>query len=263
MNDGGDLENTTVKFRIAYKKTNELAWTTFQPKQDSDDIEDKTVKETGNTNSALRRTYKIEGLDVGQYDIRVTLIDRDKSTRASSYTQWTLLTAYDDGIYSRPNKVLVALRILATNQLSGGTPQVTWRQRRETVSVYDPKRKTYVNKAADNPIWAAYDILHHARHLADPNTGAWKYIVDGVPHTAIDPYFDEWESAAAYADELIENQYGEKEKRFLFDAIFDTTNKRMEQAQKAATVGHAAMCHMVVLWYCCRPPGLSRRFWRG
>ena len=232
INDNNSYGSATVKFKLEYRKKGTTGWTSFG--------QDEYTK-TAASNSAVRESYKVEGLEAAQYDVRVTMVDRPHTTRYQTTTQWTLLTSYIDGQYSRPNKVLVGLRILASNQLSGGVPSLNWRQTRKYVYVWNPTSKAYEQKSADNPIWAAYDILHHCRHLKNVNTGEYEYVADGVDKDCFTPYYDEWTAAAAYADEEIENQDGEKEPRYRFDAIFDTAQKRMTAAQKAANIGHAAI----------------------
>lgn len=234
VNDSGNYEKATVTFRAEYRKTGETAWTNFNA-----DGSDYSVTE--GTNEAIRRTFLVSGIEAAQYDVRVTLLDRPTTSRYQSMTQWSILTSYSDGIYSRPNKVLVAMRIKATNQLSSGVPSVNWRQTRKTVLVHNPDTGDYEEKAADNPIWATYDILHGCRKLKNVNTGEYEYVVAGYPASCLDAYYDQWEDAAAYADEEIVNQDGETEARFRFDAYFDTEMKRWNAAQKAANIGHAVI----------------------
>ena len=237
INDSGGYDNATVKFVLKYRRGKEDEWHNFNRHESADTPYVVTMA----TSEAVRRTFSVDGLEPGQYDVHVILKERQTTTRYQTLTQWTIMTSYTDGVYSRPNKVLVALRILATNQLSSGIPSVNWRQKRNTVYVWDPTKKTYIEKAADNPIWAAYDILHHCRKLRNIHTDKYEFIADGVAKESLAAYWEEWESAAAYADEEILNQDGKKEPRFRFDAIFDTTQKRMTAAQKAANIGHAVI----------------------
>lgn len=234
VNDKGNYERATVKFRAEYRKHGATAWTNF-----NSDGSDYSVSE--GTNSAVRRTFLVSGLEAAQYDVRVTLVDKPSSSRYQAMTQWSILTSYIDGIYSRPNKVLVAMRIKASNQLSSGVPSVNWRQKRKTVWVHNPDANAYEEKAADNPIWACYDILHGCRRLKNINTGNYEYVVNGYPAACLDAYYDQWSAAAAYADEEITNQDGEKEPRFRFDAFYDTEQRRWNAAQKAANIGHAVI----------------------
>ena len=236
VNDKGNYENATVTFLLEYRKGQGDSWHNFNK---SDTGYHYSV--TAATNSALRRTFSVTGLEAGQYDVRVTAVNKPSSSRYQSMVNWSIMTSYIDGIYSRPNKILVALRIKANNQLSGGVPSLNWRQTRKTVWVHNPETGYYEQRAADNPIWACYDILHGCRSLKNINTGENEYIVAGYPASCLDAYWQQWKSAAAYADEEITNQDGEKEPRYRFDAYFDTAQKRWNAAQKAANVGHAVI----------------------
>nr|DAN08585.1 MAG TPA: tail protein [Caudoviricetes sp.] len=236
MNDNGSYGNATVKLRIEYRLRGETNWNNFHRNSD-----DYVYEVTGATNEVLRRTFSVTGLTAGQYEVRVSMVDKPSTSRYQSMTQWSILTSYVDGIYCRPGKVLVALRIKASNQLSGGVPSLNWRQVRKTVWVHNPETDTYEEKPADNPIWATYDILHGCRRLKNVHTGAYEFTVAGYPADCLDAYYEQWTEAAAYADEEITNQDGEKEPRFRFDAFYDTSQKRWNAAQKAANVGHAAI----------------------
>lgn len=230
INDDSNFGNATTKFRIEYRKSGADTWTL-----------DKEYTETAATNEALRKSYQINGLEEGRYDVRVTLLSKPSSSRDQAMVQWTLLTSYNNGVYARPNKVLVAMRILATNQLSSGVPSVSWRQKRSTVWVYNPNKSTYEQQPANNPIWAAYDIMHQCRQLKNINTGEMEFVHYGCKHEDLDAYYDQWHDAADYAFEMITNQDGETEHRYEFDAFFDTAQKRITAAQKAAAVGHAVI----------------------
>lgn len=236
VNDKGDYDNATATFLLEYRKGQGDSWHNFK----KDDM-GYHYSVTAATNSALRRTFSVTGLEAGQYDVRVTAVNKPSSSRYQSMVSWSIMTSYIDGIYSRPNKVLVALRIKANNQLSGGVPSLNWRQTRKTVWVHNPETGYYEQRAADNPIWACYDILHGCRSLKNIKTGESEYIVAGYPASCLDAYWQQWKSAAAYADEEITNQDGEKEPRYRFDAYFDTAQKRWNAAQKAANVGHAVI----------------------
>lgn len=234
VNDDGNYSKAQATFLLEYRKGQNDSWHNFKQPDYHYSVE-------AATNSALRRTFSVTGLEAGQYDVRVTAVSKPSSSRYQSMVDWTIMTSYVDGIYSRPNKVLVALRIKANNQLSGGVPSLNWRQMRKTVLVHNPETGNYEQRAADNPIWACYDILHGCRSLKNINTGKTEYVIAGYPAACLDAYWEQWTSAAAYADEEIVNQDGEKEPRYRFDAFFDTAQKRWTAAQKAANVGHAVI----------------------
>ena len=247
--DDGDFCNQTAKFSISYRKTGTSSWTTQE------------YSLTKKTNKAIRRTYSFENLEAARYDVRVAAIETPITNRRYALMQWSVLSAYVyTGAFSRPGKVLIALRIKATNQLNGGIPNLTWRQRRGSVYVYDPTNG-YISKPANNPIWAAYDILHRCRLLKNINTGQMEYVAEGSQKENFVQYFDQWQDAADYADEMISNQEGTKEKRFQFDAYFDTVQKRLEAANKAAAVGHATIIqHGTAFGIATDRPGVMRQF---
>lgn len=228
--DKGNFEKLTVSFKIAISPTGKNQWA------------EQSFSLTQSTNSAVRRTYRFEGLEAGRYDVRLTTVTMPITSRDYAQMQWSLISTYiNTGAFCRPNKVLVALRIKATNQLNNGIPSLTWRQKRLNVWVYNPAKQAYEQRSAQNPIWAAYDILHHCRQLKNVNTGQYEFVVDGCPAERFTKYWHEWQKAADYADELIPTSDGGTEKRFMLDAFFDVTQKRLEAANKAANVGHATI----------------------
>ena len=231
VKDDGNFSNYTARFTIGIRKTGTTdAWI------------EQTCSVTAGTNSAVRRSYKFEGLEASRYDVRVLPTDAPTTSRKYAQMHWSILSTYiNSGRFIRPNKVLIALRIKATNQLNGGIPNLNWRQKRMHVLVFNPRTRQYEEKSAQNPIWAAYDILHHCRRLKNISTGQFEYVVDGCPTERFSKYFDEWQKAADYADEMIDDGNGGTEKRFQLDAFFDTKQKRYEAANKAAQVGHATI----------------------
>uniref|UniRef100_UPI004025117A TipJ family phage tail tip protein n=1 Tax=Megasphaera sp. TaxID=2023260 RepID=UPI004025117A len=194
------------------------------------------------TNSGVRRSYAIKGLEPARYDVRVTALSLPHTSRDCSFMQWNTLSSFaDDSAYSRPNKVLVALRIKATNQLNGGVPDINWRQRRTIGYVWNPETQAYEQVDLRNPVWAAYDILHHCRKLFNVNTQTEEYHVDGCPKERFTQYWDQWQAAADYADEDVKNADGSTEPRFRFDAYYGTSLRRYEAANKALAVAHATL----------------------
>lgn len=247
--DDGNFGDQTARFNIAYRVTGTNNWSSH----------DYSI--TRATNQAIRKTYSFSGLASARYDVRVTAVETPLTNRRCALMQWSILSAYIyTGAFIRPNKVLVAMRVKATSQLNGGVPNLTWTQTRRNVWVYDQTAKTYVQKAADNPIWAAYDILHQCRRLKNVNTGAYEFVVEGTPKERFTAYWQEWVDAAAYADELVTTNDGSHEKRFQFDAIFDTSMKRLEAANKAANVGHAVIIqHGTQFGIAVDKPGVMRQ----
>ena len=249
-NDKGNFTNLTARFTIGIRKTGSRdAWL------------EQVCAVTAGTNQTVRRSFKFEGLEAGRYDVRVLPTTMPMTSRQNAMMRWSTLSTYiNSGQFVRPNKVLIGLRIKATNQLNGGIPNLNWRQKRMHVLVFNPRTRQYEERSAQNPIWAAYDILHHCRRLKNITTGQFEYVVDGCPADRFSKYFDEWQKAADYADEMVDDGNGSTERRFQLDAFFDTKQKRYEAANKAAQVGHATIVrHGVNLGIVVDMPGTMKQ----
>lgn len=249
-NDKGNFTNLTARFTIGIRKTGSRdAWL------------EQVCAVTAGTNQAVRRSFKFEGLESARYDVRVLPTTMPMTSRQNAMMRWSTLSTYiNSGQFVRPNKVLIGLRIKATNQLNGGIPNLNWRQKRMHVLVFNPRTRQYEEKSAQNPIWAAYDILHHCRKLKNITSGQFEYVVDGCPADRFSKYFDEWQKAADYADEMVDDGNGSTERRFQLDAFFDTKQKRYEAANKAAQVGHATIVrHGVNLGIVVDMPGTMKQ----
>ena len=153
--------------------------------------------------TAVRRQFRFDNIPAGEYQVRVKANARSaatNSTRDGVRCYWSGLSAiiYDDFIY--PNKALIGLKALASNQLSGNTPTLTFLKTRSTVLVYNPNLPGYEEKDATNPAWAAYDFTHLARLLDDPRDGTQKIVVNGAPAELI--MYDRFAEWAEYCDEM-------------------------------------------------------------
>lgn len=154
---------------------------------------------TAKKNTAVRKVFRVDNLPAGRYDVKCTCIKKSGvSNRHSTRIYWSQLThiGYED--LSRPNKVLVGIKALATDQLSGSAPNITWEQTVSKVQVWDPALAAYVEKDATNPYWAAYDMVHGCKKLMNVTTGQYEYVVEGNPASRI--IYEDFSQAAAYAD---------------------------------------------------------------
>ena len=102
----------------------------------------------------------------------------EDNTQASVSCYWTVVTSviYDNFIY--PCTALIGIKAKATDQLSGN-PSLTFLKTRSKVWVWNGTE--YVQKKANNPAWACYDLLHQARQLKNIQTGSMVMEVRGVP----------------------------------------------------------------------------------
>ncbi|MBM3210610.1 hypothetical protein FJZ33_00200 [Candidatus Poribacteria bacterium] len=204
---------------------------------------------SGLTRTTIRRVFRKEGLSPARYDIRITRTSENSSLDPQRTGDLTLVSIdeikTDDLIY--PNTALLGIKALATDQLSGSTPNVTYIVKGRKVSM--PKVKTsptgsdvdwedyywdsedeefklladdtslywdgttYVEKWGANPIWCMKDLLLNHRY------GLGEYIDE----THIDN--DELLEMAKYCEEKISDGNGGYEKRFRLDLVIDSSSK--------------------------------------
>lgn len=172
------------------------------------------------SNRAIYRVYRFEGLPPGRYEVRVRCVHKDGNTiRYVNRVYWTQLTqiVYDDFVH--PGKALIGIRALATEQLSGNDPAVTWVQERSKLYVWNPYAKAYEEKRADNPAWACYDILHQCRRISG------RYIVRGEPADRLS--YDMFKAWAEQCDS----------KGYTFNYIYDSAMQVWEALRYPETVG--------------------------
>jgi hypothetical protein len=136
---------------------------------------------TAKSKSAVRKQYRVNHITPGEYEVRVKVRGRQYSednTQASVSCYWTVVTSviYDNFIY--PCTALIGIKAKATDQISGN-PTLTFLKTRSKVWVWNGTE--YVQKKANNPAWACYDLLHQARQLKNIKTGSMVMEVRGVP----------------------------------------------------------------------------------
>lgn len=140
---------------------------------------------TGDSRSAIRKQFRVNKITAGEYEVRVKIRDRQYSEdepRAASTCYWTTITSviYDDFCY--PCTALIGIKAKASDQISG-SPSLTFLKTRSKVWVWNGS--SYVQKNANNPAWACYDLLHQARKLYNVNTDTEVMEVRGVPKERI------------------------------------------------------------------------------
>lgn len=196
-------------------------------------------------NTAFRRTYRIDHLSAAQYEVRVLCVAKSGTdTRYSTRVFWTQLSSimYDD--FARPGKVLVGIKALATNQLSGGMPSITWLQTRNSVWVVNADTGQYEQKPATNPAWSAYDMIHRCRQIKNVNTGNYEFIAQGAPASrAVYQDFINW---AAFCDS----------RSLTFNYIYDAATDLWTALQKPESVGRGKVIMRGTRYGCvCDAPG--------
>ena len=214
MNNDGSLGNASVVIYVQYKKEDATEWENWILTK----IED-------NDNATKYKKYRIDNLQEGRYTVRcLCLYKSGDTTRDATRIYWFIISSivYDD--FCRPNKVLIAIRALATSQLSNSI-SIRWKQTVDYVNVFNPNTGTYELKSARNPAWVAYDMLHQCKKLKNIHTGNFEYVVRNIPANQIDyQAFVDW---SEYCDILGLN----------FEHIFDTVNDLWEALKTPETFG--------------------------
>jgi predicted phage tail protein len=186
-----------------------------------DDPNLKAAVFVASTQDPIRRTIVIDNLEPGKYEIRSARVDDDDhqlSAQDDSY--WDSFTEIIKEELSYPGMSLYSLSAMATDQLSGGMPNITVEVERKTVDVYDSNFGQWTKKPASNPAWICYALL---------NTYA------GVPESRI--LYNEFGDWATYCDELVDGQC-----RFSCNTIVDGGNF-WDNIQKIARIGRASVMH--------------------
>lgn len=191
-NDKGGLDETYVTIEAQYAKEGTSDWKELAT----------NAKITGSKPSAIRKQYRVDNLEAGQYYVRVKVVSRGyptTSTRACTRIWWTGVSGivYDD--FSYPGMALIGIRAMATDQLSG-SPTLKFMKQRSTVYVWNPNTNAYEEKAATNPAWAAYDMVHRANKITDARNGSTVFVHHGADASLMMyNQFSEW---AAYCDQF-------------------------------------------------------------
>lgn len=241
-NDSGGMDKTSVTVDAEIRKVGTQEWQTLplannkglsghvkkKPKQWF--FIDKSNRDIANsnyaghiweaTNSAFYRVFRFDNLEKAKYEVRMRCSGKDgTSLRHVNKVYWTQLTQiiYDDFVH--PGKALIGIKALATSQLSGSDPDVSWIQERSKVWVFNPYNNQYEEKPADNPAWAAYDLLHICRKIAG------EYVVFGQPYGRID-----YDAFNAWAEKCSLN-------KFTFNYIYDSATRLWDALKYPETVG--------------------------
>lgn len=240
-NDSGGADRTSVTLKAEIRKVGDESWQALPlanqkgmaghiKRRDAWNFikSDNSVTNTSDyagrieeaTNNAFYRVFRFDNLERARYEIRMRCSAKDgKSLRHVNKVYWVQLTQiiYDDFVH--PGKALIGIKALATSQLSGSDPKVTWIQERSEVYVFNPYINKYEAQPADNPAWAAYDLIHICRKIGG------EYIVFGQPHMRLD-----YNAFKAWADKC-------KTNGFTFNYIYDTAMRLWDALKYPEAVG--------------------------
>ena len=234
--DGG-INSWSVTHRVEYKLHTSGTWT---------DLGETTISD--NSRSPIRRTFRKAGLTPGQYDIRVTRTSDDSSS--DPLRQGDLLWFQADELKTAdlnyPNTALLGLKLLATDQLSGSTPNITtvvkgrkvlipnilngatpvdWEDyywdgsdyrllSDDTLLSWDGS--TYVEKYSANPVWCLKDFITNLRY------GLGEFISSANLDSS------SLLEMSRYCEEKVADGNGGYEKRFRLDVVIDSNTKALD-----------------------------------
>lgn len=247
---GGEF-GWTVVVLIEYKLTTSGTW-----------ISAGEQSYSAKSQSAVKRNFRLEGLTAGKYDIRITRTSDNSSITPNTLVGDLVLASIneiqtDDLIY--PNMALYAIKALATNQLSGSTPNVTMVVEGKLVNVpkvmnggdevdwedyyWDPDYasgtgayrllsdgtvlswdgSTYVDRFCANPIWCVKDLLRNDRY------GLGDSIESGNISDA------DYLAMSRVCEEKVPDGDGGYEKLYRMDVVIDSETNALDLINQLAT----------------------------
>ena len=170
IGSGGNLSTAAVTLTVEYKLSSASSWTTMS-----------AVTYTEAKRAVLRRTIREEGLAAGQYDIRVqrTTVESTSLTVVDAVRRASINEIINDA-FIYPHTALLAVKAVATNQLSGGVPTITSVVQGVKVKVFT-SATAYTKAHSNNPAWVVFDMLTNRRYgmgkflYMIEHTGSWTF----------------------------------------------------------------------------------------
>ena len=149
----GALSTASVTLSVEYKLSSAGGWTSLG-----------SFTFTEGKRAVLRRTIRADGLTAGRYDLRIsrTTAESGSVTRIDAVRRTAINEIVNDA-YVYPNVALGAVKALATDQLSGGTPTITWLVSGVKVKVFSAAG-VYTVAWSNNPAWIVFDMLTNRRY---------------------------------------------------------------------------------------------------
>jgi len=165
-NDSGGMGICAVWLHIQYRKVGDAEWTDFPGYSTYQYGTWNGTELYGFLIQAATATpgvhvFRVSDLTPGEYDVRI----RYAASYAHLYggrdhfdTYFAFLQEVIPDDFEYPGMSLIAISGMATDQLSGQEPAISVLATRSTVDVWVPA-VGWRTKAANNPAWAAYDML--------------------------------------------------------------------------------------------------------
>lgn len=244
----GGMLSLSLDYKIEYKLHSSGTWI---------DLGAQTVTATSRT--AVRRKFRKESLTAGQYDIRITKLTEDSTTMKVTDMRLDKIDEIRNDALVYPNTALLALKLLASDQLSGSVPNITamtdglkiktyavmngatavpyddyyWDAAAQqfklladgTVLTWDGE--AYATAFSANPAWCLYDLVVNNRY------GLGDYIAASNMDLA------QFVEMAKYCDEKVPKGDGTDEKRFRLDVVIDSDRSALDILNQLAATFRA------------------------
>lgn len=206
------------------------------------------VNYTNDTTEVVYNRTSIYGLAPNKYDVQVTKIGSyhgdgtafatDDDNPKKGQEVWIHSVneiTYQDMCY--PNMILVGVRALATNQLSGANINITavieYGLRTLDNNILPAALQAYEE---NNPACVAADMM------LDPLYGGGSY--PGIQPPNIERFIDEWVAWANLADTLVPDGNGNSIRLAPFNGIFDNEDNLWNQLQTVGRMSRAVIIPM-------------------
>lgn len=206
------------------------------------------VNYTNDTTEVVYNRTSIYGLAPNKYDVQVTKIGSyhgdgtdfatDDDNPKKGQEVWIHSVneiTYQDMCY--PNMILVGVRALATNQLSGANINITavieYGLRTLDNNILPAALQAYEE---NNPACVAADMM------LDPLYGGGAY--PGIQPPNIERFIDEWVAWAELADTLVPDGNGNSIRLAPFNGIFDNEDNLWNQLQAVGRMSRAVIIPM-------------------
>lgn len=157
INDEGGLSKTKVLFSVYYRLVGAGGWTELVSGWLIE------AKKRAVLRRSIRSTPYVAVLPAGQYEIRIKRLSPEStSLRRTDAVRRTSINEIVNDTYLYPNVALVAVKAVATDQISGGLPTITTLVKGRKLRVWSSATQ-YSIIWSDNPAWAVFDILTQRR----------------------------------------------------------------------------------------------------
>jgi hypothetical protein len=224
-------------------------WKWVAQTQDIVTVVNDTATLTASTPQPIRRTFRIDGITPGTAcKVRVTNYSIDQS--GSTYGDDLYFSELNEVIlddFTYPRTVLVGIRALATDQLSGS---MRFSCLAEAAIVRVWNGSAWSSDWSRNQAWVTWDIL--TQPVLNDDLTVNRY--DGMDPSGIDLVsFYGW---AQFCDTMVADGSGGTEKRCLWDGVYDTSTDMWAAALEVCATARATLVRrgttVAVVWDCAR-----------